>query len=425
MPKSLFPISPLALVIGIWALTVAVAVLPFAFPDTFDIAAYLLGRQGLSSDDFTPLATYWLIVAFLVFVIATATTMVALPRPQDFETDTDFDRAARITFIVNTLFVGVTLLWVALSAMKLGGFRAMLILVQLDALEAREQLLDNKLFTGMRVIYASLPASGALAATLLAAGRKTGKLSSHARKLCLISFLTNLVLLIFLPMVMSQRLLLLQLIMAAYFSVCLVHRRLVGLQYVPIGLGLFMVTWIGRESLTNANIQGSALNIGVQKLIFYFSNDLLNSFMPFNGEFEHTYGFFSLKFLMYFTQTEKFFGQLLEAQLISIDTVRGGGAWSIFTMPYVDFGAIGAAVYIAFLAVISTVVFYKGTQNVFWASAYGQFAGAYVLCTHTMYFANTNFVAMMLVIALIGGLSGRTSSAGSPDVAHVKAPPVV
>ncbi|SNR85446.1 hypothetical protein SAMN06265370_13711 [Puniceibacterium sediminis] len=404
--RKLLMISPIVLVIVIWAVTLAVAALPFAFPERFDIAIELLERQHLTVEDFSATGAAWLAVAFIVFVCASIVTMLALPsKPKPFETNIDLDRVARAAFILNAVFVTITLLWVSLTAQSMGGFRTMLLLVQLDALEAREALLDNKLFTGMRVIYASLPATGAIAATILAAGKRQGGLSPKYRQLCLISFSVNLVMLALLPIVMSQRLLLLQLIMAAYFSTCMVHRRLIGLQYLPIGFVLFMSTWIGRESVTNATIGASPIEVGFEKLVFYFSNDLLNSFMPLNREFDHTYGFFTFKFATYFTQTDGFFRSLLVDQLEAVDAIRGGGAWSIFTMPYVDFGAVGASLYIAAIAVISAIVFHKGVESISGAAIYGLFAGGYVLCTHTLYFANTNFVAMVMITAFIGSFA--------------------
>ncbi|WP_417690096.1 hypothetical protein [Roseibium sp.] len=409
MTRALLPISPVCLLLFMWVVTIFFGTLPFAFPETFRLALYFLARQGMTPDDFTVMGAAWLLVALSVFVVSSVAIAVALPTPGPFDTSIDFNKAAQITFSLNLLFLVVTFLWVFASAAKMGGFRAMIILVQLDALEAREALLDNKLFTGMRVIYASLPATGAMAAAILAAGRKTGLLAPVERRMATLTFTMNLIVLLLLPIVMSQRLLLLQLIMAAYFSVCMVHRKLVGRKYIPIGLGLFMMTWIGRESLTNATIEASGIEVGIQKLFFYFTNDLLNSFMPINEQFDHTLGYFSFKFITYFTQTEGILRDVLAERLEAMGKIRGGGSWSILTMPYVDFGAVGASIYIAALAALSIVVFHKGTENVIWAAIYGQFAGAYVLCTHAMYFSHTNFFAMMVICSLIGKYAGRRS----------------
>ncbi|WP_299938801.1 hypothetical protein [uncultured Pelagimonas sp.] len=416
MPRMLLPVSPLVLLTVAWVITIAVAVLPFLDPERFDIALLMLAREQMTVEDFTWKGASWLILAYLVFAMATFLTRIALPQPGPFRGRGDINRAARVAFATNLVFLGVTLLWVYLTARQVGGIRALIVLVQLDALEARETLLNNKLFKGMRVIYASLPATGTIAATLLAVGARNGNLGKTERLLCLLTFGFNLVVLILLPIVMSQRLLLLQLIMAAYFSTCMVHRRLVGLQYLPIGFALFMTSWIGREAITNASIQASALEIGFEKLVFYFSNDLLNSFMPFNREFEHTHGYFSFKFAMFFTQTEDYFRVLLADSLSQIDNIRGGGEWSVFTTPYVDFGAVGAALYIAGLAIISRIAFHKGFESVTGAAIYGQFAGAYALSTHSMYFAQTNFVAMIIVLVFVGSFAKeRRGAPGLPE----------
>lgn len=426
---SLRMISPVSLVLLIWALTLTVGLLPLAFPDSMELALYFVRRQnalaGGIAEEITPIASLWILLMLATFVLACKLAALALPRrPRPYDARTDLDHAARLTFAVNLAIVAIVLLWVLLTARQLGGFRALIVLVQLDVLEAREQLLGNKLFTGMRLLYGALPSTGTLAAALLAAHSRAGGMSKVARRLCLFTLLLDLVLLMVLPIVMSQRLLLVLLIMGAYFSTCMVHRKLVGVQYVPLGVGLFLITWTLRESLSNATIDASAAAIGLQKLVFYFTNDLMNSFLPLNQgpDVEHAYGFFSFRFLLFFTQTEGFFQSLLAGKLEQINTVRGGGAWSIFVMPYVDFGPLGAAVYVATLGALSCYMFHRGVESVFRAAAYSHFASAFVLSTHTTYFANANFTAILLFTWLIAHLTKRRASpplyrggqAGSP-----------
>ncbi|WP_264212286.1 oligosaccharide repeat unit polymerase [Leisingera thetidis] len=414
-------ISPVSLVVLIWAVTLVIGLLPLAFPDSMELALYFIRRQNALSggiaEAITPLASLWLLLMLLVFVLGSKLAAVSLPaRPRAFDLRTDFDQAARATFAINLAIVAIVLLWVLLTARQLGGFRALVIMVQLDVLEAREQLLGNKLFTGMRLLYGALPSTGTLAAALLAANSRAGGMSRTARRLCLFTLMLDLALLTVLPIVMSQRLLLVLLIMGAYFSACMVHRRLVGVQYIPLGIGLFLTTWTLREALSNASIDASATAIGLQKLVFYFTNDLMNSFLPLNQgpESEHSYGYFSFRFLLFFTQTDGFFQNLLADKLERINTVRGGGTWSIFVMPYVDFGAVGAAVYVAALGALSRFVFHKGAESVFWAAAYSHFAAAFALSTHTTYFANANFTAILLFTWLIAGWTKRKPSPQAP-----------
>ncbi|KIC28702.1 oligosaccharide repeat unit polymerase [Leisingera sp. ANG-S5] len=410
-------ISPAPLVAWIWAVTFMVGMLPVAFPDSMELALYFIRRQntvsGNIADAITPLGLLWLLLMMMVFIMGSTLAARSLPRaPKALDLRRDLDHAARVTFTINLAIVAIVLLWVLLTARQMGGFQALILMVQLDVLEAREQLLGNKLFSGMRLLYGALPCTGTLAAALMAANSKNGGMSGKARRLCLFTLLLDLALLMVLPIVMSQRLLLVLLIIGAYISTCMVHRRLVGLQYLPIGIGLFLATWTLRESLSNATINASAITIGLQKLVFYFTNDLMNSFLPLNqgpGS-EHAYGFFSFRFLIFFTQTEGFFQTLLAEKLQQINMVRGGGTWSIFTMPYVDFGAIGAAIYVAALGALSRYVYHRGMESLFWAAAYSHFAAAFVLSTHTNYFAHANFTAILIFTWVIAHQTKRKAT---------------
>ncbi|WP_282096388.1 oligosaccharide repeat unit polymerase [Epibacterium ulvae] len=408
MTKALNPISPVVLLTLMWTITVAMASLPFLFPESFDIVYQLIAKQaGLNLDDFGWLGAAWLTIAFLIFVLASVITGYCLPQPKAFDFDINLNSAAQAAIITNAVFLLVTMLWVVVTASRVGGFNNLILMAQMDNQLLRDHLRSNTLFTGMRVFYASLPATGCMCMVIFSVGRKSGGLKKNFARLCALSFALNLVALLLLPIVMSQRLLLLQLLMSTYFAVCMINRKLVGLHYVPIAIGLFLTTWVLRESLTNPNINASALEIAFEKLVFYFVNDLLNSFIPLNYEFDHTLGVFTFKFATYFTFTDQYFAQVMSERLAVVSTLRGGGEFPIFTMPYVDFGPIGAAVYIAGLAIISRLIFHKGTENFTWAAVYGQFGGGYVLCTHTLYFSNTNFAAMIMVCLFVGSFAKR------------------
>ena len=158
-----------------------------------------------------------------------------------------------------------------------------------DSIGARDVLLGNKLFTGMRLFYAALPATGCLAAAILTMAIY-GPLSKKARLMCITTLSLNVIALFILPMVMSQRLLLFQLLLSSYLVTCLLRRRLAGVAWLGIATVLFLTTWVLRESVTNGLIERSALDIGAQKLAFYYVNDLWNGFAPLQVDIPHTLG---------------------------------------------------------------------------------------------------------------------------------------
>jgi oligosaccharide repeat unit polymerase len=401
--KGIARISPNSLMVVIWSVTLLLGLMPLAFPDSFTLVFLFIKRQkNLSLDDFTLIASLWQALMFAVFVIASWLTMMASPKEEKpFDTGTDFGRAARITFLMNVLFVTVTLMWVTVSALHMGGLRGMMLMVQLDPDYARDVLKENALFPGMRQFYGALPGTGAFAAGLLAAGTVTGRLPKRERIMMQVTVTLNLILLLLLPIVMSQRLLLLQMILAAYFSVCIIHRRFVAIPHITIGGLLFLTTWILREAVTNPSVNGTAIRIGLEKLVFYFTNDLLNAFMPLNRDIPHTLGFFSLSPVLAYTFTYDTMASVLSERLAIAGQARGGGAWSIFTMPYVDFGAIGGALFVALMAVLSTISFIRSTRNIFWAVVYGNVAAGLMLSTHLMHFAVPDFYGALFVVGAI------------------------
>ena len=394
------PLSPVALVLFCWAVTLGVAGKTLFRIDDYDLIPVFMRREALDMAAFTLMGAAWIATALVVYTVADFGMQTALPKRKAFRLDVDLDKAAQLVFWTNAALLGVTLMWILLTAASVGGLMQLAALAYLDALGARDLLLENKLFTGMRLFYAALPATGGLAAAVLAAGQH-GHLGPKGRRQCQAVLCINGAALVILPIVMSQRLLLLQFILSAYIGACLVKGRLFGLAYLGLGMALFLTTWILRESVTNPHFDQSAISIGLQKLAFYFVNDLWNSFAPLKDDIQHTYGAFSLKGLMFFTFTDQYFAQLLARELAASQEIRGGGDFSIFTAPFVDFGPLGAAVYIAMAAALFRYSFHRGRERLVWAAIYGQIGAALMFCTHGIYFTHQNFLFSLIVIALV------------------------
>lgn len=401
------PLSPVTLVVFCWAVTLGVAGATLARIERFDLIPIFMDREALELAAFTGTGAAWIATALVVYCVADLGTSTALPARRAFRLDIDLDRAAHLVFWTNAGLLGITGLWIVLTAAQVGGLMQLAALAYLDALGARDLLLQNKLFTGMRLFYAALPATGCFAAAILAADRH-GQLSTRSWRLCQAVLIINAAALVILPIVMSQRLLLLQFILSAYVTACLIKGRMFGLGYLGLGLGLFLTTWVLRESVTNAHFTRSAVDVGLQKLAFYFVNDLWNSFAPLQHEIAHTYGAFSLKGLMFFTFTDGYFARVLAPQLAASEEVRGGGDFSIFTAPFVDFGPYGAALYIALAAGLFRYAFHRGRERLVWAALYGQIGAALMFCTHGIYFTHQNFLFSLIVIALLARAARRT-----------------
>lgn len=407
-------LSPLSLIGVCWGLTFAMAALALTLPGQFDLLPVFMAREQLDLDAFTWLGALWLLTAVLALTAGDLGARNSLPPPRPrapagLTGQINLPRAAQITAWVNTLFLGVTLLWIALTAQQNGGLAALIALAGQDALGARDMLLDNKLFTGMRLFYAALPATGCLAAAILAAGGRS--LPKRARRRCRDILILNTVALLVLPVVMSQRLLLLQFILSAYLVTCLIRRRITGLPWLILGAFGFLAVWVLREQLTNPQFHRSALDIGLQKLAFYFVNDLWNSFAPLSGDALPTLGAQTLHGLMVLSFTDGLFDPMLAGRVQAVEHLRGGGEFSLLTAPYVDFGLVGGALFLYLAGYLLRYGFHRAHGSLLWAAIYAQAGAALLFSSHGLYLTHQNCLFSLLVIAGICRLCRRKQPA--------------
>ncbi len=401
-------LAPTSLIAICWGLTFVVAGLALALPGVFDLVPLFLYREALDMGAFTWLGGLWLVIGLCALTTGDLAARVALPEIAPYREALDLNRAARLTARTNALFLGVTLAWVSLTAMQEGGFAALIRLTTEDALGARDALLENKLFTGMRLFYAALPATGCLAAAILAAGGPA--LARRARRRCLRVLIGNGAALFLLPIVMSQRLLLLQFVLSAYIVTCLLRRRIVGLRWLAAGTFLFLAVWASREYLTNPHFERSALDIGLQKLAFYFVNDLWNSFAPLRSDIPPTLGAQTLHGAMVLSFTDGFFDPLLADRVWIADQARGGGEFSLLTAPYVDFGLFGGAIFLVCAGFAFRLAFHRASASLAGAAIYAQIGSALLFSSHGIYVTHQNCLFSFLVILAICRLGARSAN---------------
>lgn len=405
-------LSPPVLVLLCWSLTGILAAITLALPDVFDLVPLFMAREQLDTAAFTATGALWIFSAASLFLLVDAVTARAVPQARAKTAGIDPQRAAWTTFWVNLALIFVTLVWIGATANRVGGLSRLAALAYIDSLAARDLLLETKLFTGMRLFYAALPATGALAAILLAGFRR--QLAPGARRALLLTLILNCTALVLLPIVMSQRLLLLQFLLSAYLGTCIVHRRVVGLVWVIPGVAVFLGVWILRESLTNPMAQRLAADIGMQKLGFYFVNDLWNAFAPLNEETPPALGAVSLRGLMFLTFTDGLFDRVLADRLIALEEIRGGGDFPLFTAPFVDFGALGGAIFIALCAGVFRYLHRAATRGPGWALIYAQLGAALLFSSHGIYFTHQNFLFSLAVCGIVLILSRRDAPAPGP-----------
>jgi oligosaccharide repeat unit polymerase len=400
-------VSPLMILAVTWTLSLTIAVVLLQNPERYDLAHFFVGQHHLDLGSFSARAGARLALLAAVFVLGYAVAGLSLPTTRNDSREAfEPEKAVRILWWINLVFIGITFVWVLVTARQLGGISGMILLVRQDAYLAREILIENKLFTGMRLFYAALPATGCLAAVMFA-NRRQMPLSRKAAITCVTIVLVNLAILVVLPIVMSQRLILLQYVISVHVAVCMIRGRIVAAWLMPVATLLFLLTWVLHEAVTNPDINRSAMDIAAQKLGFYIINDLWNSFRPFDIDLPHTYGLFSFQFVMFFSLTDVQILDMMGERIAALQDARGGGEFSLFSAPYVDFGFLGAALYLFVIGGLVRYAFHRGRDQVLWAAIYGQVANALVLSVHVNFFGSQDFVFSILVMMLVMHWSGR------------------
>ncbi len=398
-------LSPLTLMLCCWGLTGAFSIWAFMSLDRLPLVQIFIAREHLDLSAITLAGVLWVLFSLTVYILADWIARLSLPKPRPFHMRLDVNAAAKATFAINTCFALVTLLWIASTARTAGGLMQLATAVYVDSLNTRDMLLENKLFTGMRLFYAALPATGCLAAALLACG----SLSFKARRMCQITLVLNLVLLFVLPIVMSQRLLLLQFLLSAYIAACLVRGHVFGLRFLGLGLCLFLGLWVAREIITNPSLDHSAADIAWQKLAFYIINDTWNSLAPLSRPIPHTHGALTFEGLTFLTFTDGLFHGANPSQIPELNAVLGGGEFPFFTTAYVDFGPILGMAVIACFAILFRLVFHRACQSLGWAAIYAQVGAALLFSSHSVYVTHQNFLFSVAVIAVICRVARRTN----------------
>lgn len=408
-------LSPLSLMLICWSATGAVALLTLMRLDDLPLVQTFMQREGLTTSTFGIVGLSWLLLALFVYAVGDLAAQITRPGRRPTGATADLNALARLTFAANLVLLGVTALWILVAAQKAGGLIQLAAAVYVDSLGARALLLENKLFTGMRLFYAALPATACLAAALLA----TGTLRRRACRLMWVILLVNTAALFILPIVMSQRLLLLQLLLSAYIAACIVKRRIFGLKWLTLAIGLFFALWVTREAITNPTMADGPLIVATQKLGFYVINDMWNAFAPLTSEIPHTYGGLTLEGLMFFTLTDSYFAQVLAPKMAALDSVLGGGEFPFLTAPFVDFGPFGGAAFIALSAFVIRLLYTRAPRSIPATAIYAQFGAALLFSSHSLYFTNQNFLFSLL---LIGAISALGKYVSTPRQAPVESP---
>lgn len=401
---SLYLLSPAPLVFMSWAFMIVGVLYGYAARNDLPVLTRTMQLNGIGFD-FPATGIVWIGVCLMAVLIFGAAATRPIPREaRVIGHPSDLSVAVTVAALGHAAILVVVILWILVGAQGVGGLdRLILMAAQQETYVAREAILDSKLFPGMRLLYTGLICLGVFGASVFAVNLRHPERVTRDMRIGALMFLASAVALSLLPIILSQRILLIQMVLSTFVAVSMVAGRPFRLRYgVILGILLFAV-WSLREAVTVGDWAGenySPVRIGAEKLLYYLVNDFYNSVGPFSEEFLHTYGVFSFKFLLYFTGTQGMVHGAMADRIADVEALRAGGVFPAFTAPFVDFAWMGVFFVIA-LIVLFTWVFNRAHRSFTFALIYGQIGGALLLTPHVAWYSHHNFTFNILLTVLI------------------------
>ncbi len=363
--------------------------------------------------DFPVVGIAWIILCLvLVMVLGFATTRPIPHRAQVVGHPRDLSSAVTLAAFLHVVITVVVILWITLGALSVGGFgRLMAFAAEQETYAAKEAILDQKLFPGMRLLYTGLIGLGLFGACVFAVNLQSPERIRRDMRLGLGMFLASIVALSLLPLFLSQRILLVQMVLSTFVGVSMVSGRPFHFRYGVLLAGLLFVVWSLREAVTVGVWASdySAARVGGEKLLYYMVNDFYNAVTPFASDFAHTYGVYCFKVRVFFAPFKGAIDAALADRILETEQLRAGGVFPAFTAPYVDF-SWGGILFVIALILLFSWAYNRAHSSFTFAVIYGQLGGAMLLMPHTGWYSHQNFAFNIMLILLICSFIRKTTA---------------
>jgi oligosaccharide repeat unit polymerase len=398
--------SPVMLMTIVWSISLVTYTIASSLGEDFTYFHLLVTQERLI-DDSTYMSFVWLSISFLAFISGTffLRSMVRHSRALRFS---NIDEAKAIKVLVVAFFVTlmVALLWLGGAIAQFGGITNLATLAASDNAMAREVVLSAS-FPGGRLISSGFVGIAVYAATLLAGGSIGKGGTFYRRRMIGIIFILSMSYLAISPILVSGRINFFVAMIASFISATYASQRLIGVKFIIIGVILLAVVWTAKQYFTLGHIAEdvSVADQSIQGIIFYFYNDILNVLNTI-GKLDgyHTYGWYSIRFLFFFTFTNKQFLPFIADGRDQIAYYVSAGEIPLLGAPFVDFGIAG----VFFLFLFGILVQYsylnsaKFTPHI---AIYGILCACLVLSVHSCFITSQEIVYSVILVRFLAWLS--------------------
>jgi hypothetical protein len=394
-------IGPESTVLIAWSVGLGMFFVAAANAQSMPYFTLLVSQEGLR-DISSPLAFLWLALALLAFVFG---ARLGEGRPKIVAHTYAFQGSHGIVIA----FLGtaaVAFAWIGMAVVQLGGVGQMAALAASENQIARERIL-NAAFPGGRLISSGLLGLAVLAAAQL--GASTRAEAQGRRSFALILVLAgSLAYLAIVPILTSGRINFFVAGLGAFVAASLAAGRPLPLRYGLVGVAALAASWTAKQYFTLSHISdASATQQGVEGLLFYFYNDLLNALNPVENMGEHkTWGWYSIRFVFYLTFTNQTLRSLISDDLAHVDAWMSAGEVPFLTAPFVDFGVAGVLVLVA-AGYLCRRAYRNASNGVEYSTVYGICFATLLMSVHNSYLTSQEVIYNILLVLIIGYASRR------------------
>jgi hypothetical protein len=404
--------SPIILTAAVWTISLAVHKFASELGADYVYFNFMVSQEQLV-DDSNVSSYVWLLIAFLSFVVG---AVVAHRQPshslQGGVGAINVNRSKAVKSLLTTFSItfAVAVAWVGGAVIQFGGIANLASIAASDNSAAREALRSAS-FPGGRLISSGFIGLTVFAAVILAAGGLGRGFSS--RKMCVVGvFGFSLVYLGVIPTLVGGRINFFIAIFGAFVAATYVSGRMLSLAQATVAIILMAVVWTAKEYFTlgHAINDVSAEEQGVQGILFYFYNDVqnvLNTIAKFDGNY--TYGWYSLRFLFFFTFTDKTFLEFISEHLEHVKYYVSAGEVGLLGAPIVDFGMAGNVLLFGIGFLVQSC--HERSRGSFaYMGIYGMICASLIISSHATYLTGQEVIYSIILIALMSKYSKASSS---------------
>jgi hypothetical protein len=267
--------SPFLVVLISWGMALVIFNIASELDQTYDYFHLLVRLEGLNDKSTTE--SYVLLASslFSFYVgVLYANTVFKKSQATHLAYQLDVNLAVRNLTIAFFFTTTVAFLWVGVSIIEFGGIGRLAAIAASENIVARQAILSGA-FPGGRLVSSGFIGLAIFSIVLLSINQFT----KNKHKIIVIFILIiSFIYLGLIPILVSGRINFFITLLASFITVCYVQKKIIQIKYLISGMLLLATVWTGKEYFNLGHIaeETSAIKQGLEGMLFYFYNDMLN-----------------------------------------------------------------------------------------------------------------------------------------------------